>query len=70
MDEMSIGKGRRPAYFTRFVRIHVGVGQRGRAHEIESSAMLPATNTHVTFQQGNGVRSMQGQKASTHIPQC
>ena len=39
-----LGKGRRPAYFTRFVRIHVGVGQRGRARYNESSALSKNTS--------------------------
>ena len=39
MEDMSIGKGTRLAYISRFVRIHVGVGQRGRANDVESSAL-------------------------------
>ena len=34
-----LGKGRRPAYRSRFVRIHVGVGQCGRAADEESCAL-------------------------------
>ena len=39
-----LGKGRRPAYIIRLVRIHVGVGQRRRAQDVESRA-LPAKTT-------------------------
>ena len=34
-----LGEGRRPAYICRFVRMHVGVGQRGRALDVESTAL-------------------------------
>ena len=34
-----LGKGRRRAHITRYVRVHVGVGQRGRASDVDSSAL-------------------------------
>eukprot|EP00964_Phaeocystis_antarctica_P002395 scaffold1237_cov67-Phaeocystis_antarctica.AAC.2 len=42
---MSMGKGRRRAHMSRFVRIHVGVGQRCRALDVESPAILQTTST-------------------------
>ena len=39
MEEMSRQKGRRPAYIKRLIRINIGVGQRGRASDVESSAL-------------------------------
>eukprot|EP00964_Phaeocystis_antarctica_P014591 scaffold8060_cov82-Phaeocystis_antarctica.AAC.1 len=40
-----LGKGRRRAHRLRGVRIHVGVGQRCRAPDVESPAILPIMNT-------------------------
>ena len=55
MEEMSIC--RRPAYITRFVRIQVGVGQRGRAIHINSSTLpgkASVKRARVTFHRGDG----------------
>ena len=46
-----LGKGRRRAHITCSVRIHVGVGQRCRARDVESST-LQAKKWSVTFHRG------------------
>ena len=43
MDEC-LGKGRRRAHISRGIRIHIGVGQRCRARDVESPT-LPAKRT-------------------------
>ena len=40
------------------ISVHVGVGQRCRALDVESSAALPTISTRVTFQRGDGGKFM------------
>ena len=65
-----LGKGRRPAYITRFVRIHVGVGQRGRAQDVESPALRVKKHERVTFHRGNGTRGSIVELTSCHTSTC
>ena len=61
-----LGKGRRRAHKTRFVRIHVGVGQRCRALDVESSGLQGATAKCATFQRGNGTLHMGSIRGKAH----
>ena len=58
MDEC-LGKGRRRAHISRGIRIHIGVGQRCRARDVESPT-LPAKRTSA-FQLGSRGRWMKVQ---------
>eukprot|EP00964_Phaeocystis_antarctica_P040351 scaffold23068_cov70-Phaeocystis_antarctica.AAC.2 len=48
------GNFRGRAHIASFISVHVGVGQRCRARDVEPPASLPITRAHVTFQQGAG----------------
>ena len=63
-----LGKGRRRAHICRFVRIHVGVGQRCRARDVESSTLQGTKAKHVTFQRGDGGQVREGSKGKHSHP--